>query len=136
RERGEAEERRRLAAERHAHGAETLLDLLLGLVGGLLRQRDMRPGVSADGVALRGHLLEYVGMPERVLADGEERRLDAMRGERAQHRGRGGRPRAVVEREHDLALAEKVVLLEVLEAEARAAGGVDLDHPRSAERAR
>ena len=38
------------------------------------------------------------------------------------------RPGAVVECQHDFALPQKIVGLEVLKAEARAAGRVDLDH--------
>ena len=70
-----------------------------------------------------------------VLADREEDRLDAFVGERLEHR-RSGRPRAVVEGQHDLMIAQEVELLEMLEAEARPAGGVDLDRARDAERVR
>ena len=96
----------------------------------------MRPGVRADGVAGRGHLLENFGMPAGVLADREEQRLGALVGQRLEHALGVARPRAVVERQHDLVVAQEVVGLEVLEAEAGAAGGVDLDHALDAERIR
>src|SRR5262249_44405678 len=51
-------------------------------------------------------------------------------GERGEHRGGVLRPGAVVEGEHHLALAQEIMALEVLEAEAGASRGVDLDHPR------
>ena len=59
-----------------------------------------------------------------------------MRVERREH-GRGVlRPGAVVEGQHDLAFAQEVVALEMLEAEARTAGGVDLHGPCDAQRIR
>ena len=70
-----------------------------------------------------------------MLADREEDRLDAFGGQRLEH-GRRGRPRAVVEGQHDFVVAQEVVLLEMLEAEARTAGGVDLDRAGDAERIR
>ena len=51
-------------------------------------------------------------------------------------RRRIARPRTVVEGQHDFLVAQEVVGLEMLEAEARAAGGVDLHHARDAERVR
>src|SRR6185369_16583693 len=50
-----------------------------------------------------------------------------------QHRGRVDRPRTVIEGQHDLLVGEEIELLEVLEAEAGTAGGVDLDHAGNAE---
>ena len=73
-------------------------------------------------------------MPRRVLADLEEGRLGAIVGQRLEHHRRVVRPRAVVEGQHDFLVAQEVVLLEVLGAEGRAAGGVDLDDARDAER--
>ncbi len=85
--------------------------------------------------ALR-NLLEDAGLVGRVLADREEDRARAMRGERVDHRHRALRPRAVVVGQHDLAGLEEVVLAEMLEAEAGPAGGVDLDRARNAKRVR
>ena len=86
--------------------------------------------MRADRVPGGGNLLEDAGLVGGVQADREEDRLGAVRGERGEHRRRVLRPGAVVEGENDLAFAQEVVGLEVLEAEAGAAGGVDFDHPR------
>ena len=89
--------------------------------------------MRADGMPGRGYLLEDAGLVGGMRADREEDRLGAMRGERGEHcRGVLG-PRAVIEGEHDLAFAQEIMALEVLEAEAGAAGGVDFDHPRDAQ---
>ncbi len=85
-------------------------------------------------MAGRGHLLEDSGLVGCVQADREEDRLGAVGGERRQHHLGVLRPGPVVEGQHDLALAQKVVALEMLEAEARAAGGVDLHGAGNAER--
>ena len=69
------------------------------------------------------------------LPIGKKIALHAFVGQRLEHRRRG-RPRAVVEGQHDFVVAQEVVLLEMLEAEARAAGGVDLDGAGHAERIR
>ena len=82
----------------------------------------------------RGHLLEKLGMVARMLADREEQTLGAFVRKRLQHRGRVTRPRTVVEGQHDFLVGEKIELLEMLEAEARPAGGVDLDHTADTER--
>ena len=95
----------------------------------------MAPGVGADRVTGGGDLLQDFRVIGRVLADDEEGGLHALIGERLQH-GRRGRPRAVVEGEQHFVVAQEVVLLEMLEAEARTAGGVDLDRARNAERIR
>ena len=96
----------------------------------------MRPGVRADGMAGRGHLPQNFGMIGGVLADREEHRLGAFIGERLEHGGRIGRPRAVVECQHDFLVGQEVELLEMLEAEARSAGGVDFHHAADAQRIR
>ena len=67
--------------------------------------------MRADGVAGGRHLLEDFGLLDRMLADREEDRLGAVRGERGQHRRRIHRPRAVVEGEHDFAGAQEVMAL-------------------------
>src|SRR5262249_49812548 len=140
--RREAEIGRRRAADRPAHGADALLDLVLGVVlyrFGLavdlavtlgLRQILVAPGMRTDGVPGGGNLLEDAGLVGGVQADREEDRLGAVRGERGEHCRGVLRPGAVVEGEHHLAFAQEVVGLEMLEAEAGAAGGVDFDHPR------
>ena len=93
----------------------------------------MRPGVRADGVACGGDLLENFRMIGRVLADREEHRLGAFVGQRLQHRRRG-RPRTVVEGQHDLLVGQEVELLVLQEAETRSARGVDHDGAADAER--
>src|SRR4029450_13973872 len=66
-------------------------------------------------------------------ADGEEDRLGAFVRKRLQYRRRG-RPRTVVEGEHDFLVGEEIELLVLQEAEAGAAGGVDHDNTADAER--
>ena len=83
-----------------------------------------------------GDLLEDAGLVGGVLADREEDRARAMRRERVDDRHRALRPRAVVVGEHHFAGLEEVMLPEMLEAETRTAGGVDLDRARDAERIR
>src|ERR1700729_3962881 len=94
-----AEERRGSRAQRQLDGTEAFLDLVLSLLLGefLAVQIGMRPGVRADGMAGRGHLLENLGMVARMLADREEQTLGAFVRERLQNRGRVSRPRPVVE---------------------------------------
>ena len=70
-------------------------------------------------------------MPSRVLADFEEGRFQTFVGQRLEH-CRGTGPRTVVEGQNDFLVVEEIVLLEMLEAESGAAGGVDLDNPREA----
>ena len=136
-QRREAEERRRrLAAERPFHRAESLLDFILALLLGqlLVDEGGVRPGVRADGVAGRHHLLEDFGIVGGVLADREEDAGGAFFRQRLQHRRRIHRPRTVVERQHHFLVAQEVELLEMLEAETGTAGRVDLDGAADAER--
>ena len=86
--------------------------------------------MATDRVPGPGHLLEDLGVPAGVLADREERGLDAVRRQRGEHRWRIVRPGSVVEGKHHLLIAEEIMLLEVLEPEARPAGSVDLHHAR------
>ena len=65
-----------------------------------------------------------------MLADLEECGFDAIVSESPQDCRGVLRPRAVVEGQHHFLIAKKIVLLEVFEAEAGAAGGVDLDNAR------
>ena len=122
-QRREAEERCGRTADGPAHGADALLDLVLGivLVGlGLavdqalalgLRQILVTPGMRADGVAGGGNLLEDAGLVGGMQADREEDRLGAVRGERGEHGRRVLRPGAVVEGQHDLAFAQEIMAL-------------------------
>ena len=80
--------------------------------------------------------LEDLGVPAGMFADREEQRLGALVGQRLEHGRRIARPRAVVEGQHDFVVLQEVVGLEVLEAEAGTAGGVDLDDAGNAERVR
>ena len=79
-------------------------------------------------MAGRGNLLEDAGLIGRVGADREKDRLGAVGGERGQDRRGVLGPGAVIEGQHDLAGAQEIMALEVLEAELRTAGGIDLDH--------
>src|SRR6266699_864011 len=90
----------------------------------------MGPSMAADRVPGLGHLLDKLGVPDGVLADREERRLDAVRRQCGEHGWRIVRPGSVVEGEHHLLVAEEIMLLEVLEPEARPASGVDLYYAR------
>src|SRR5262245_60976000 len=61
-------------------------------------------------------------------SDREEDRLGAVRRERGKHCLSVFRPGPIVEGQHHLTFAKEIMSLEVLEAKAWAAGGVDLDH--------
>src|ERR1700738_498753 len=71
----------------------------------------------------------YVG----VEADREKDGLGAVRGERGQDRRRVLWPGPVVESKHNLPFAQEVMRFEMLEAEAGATRGVDLDYARDTE---
>src|SRR5206468_11192207 len=116
-------------------GAKTLLDLFadLRLRHLLAVEMRVRPGMRADGVAGIVNLAEDFRVIGRVLADGEEDRLGALVRKRLQHGGRG-RPRTVVEGEHDFLVGEEIELLVLQEAEAGAACGVDYDSAADAKR--
>ena len=86
--------------------------------------------MGADGHAGLDHLLGDFRVPSGVLADLEKRRLQALVGQCLEHGGRVARPRAIVEGQNNFLVAQEVILLEVLEAEAGAAGRVDLDDAR------
>src|SRR5215208_2095613 len=73
-------------------------------------------------------------MPRGMLADGKEHSLGAMRRQGGQDGRRIARPRPVIERQYDFARPQEIVTLEVLETEAGAPGGVDLNNPRNTER--
>jgi hypothetical protein len=57
--------------------------------------------MAADRVTGGSHLLGDFGVPHRVLANLEERGLEAIVGERLEHGRRVVRPGAVVEGQHD-----------------------------------
>ena len=136
-QRGEAEERRRrLAAQRPFHGAESLLDFILALllVQLLVDEGGVRPGVRSDGMAGRHHLLEDFGIVGGVLADREEDAGGAFFRQRLQDRRRIHRPRTVVKRQNHFLVAQEVELLEMFEAETGTAGRVDLDGAADTER--
>ena len=65
-----------------------------------------------------GHLLENAGLVGGMQADGEEDRLRAVCGKRGKHRLGILGPGAVVESEHDLAFAQEIMALEMLEPKA------------------
>ena len=84
-------------------------------------------------MAGRDVLFQDLGMPAGVLADREEHGLGALVGQRLEHALGVAGPGAVVEGQHDLVVAQEVIGLEVLEAEAGRAGGVDFHHALDAE---
>ena len=112
------------------HGAHAHFDFLFGEfdIAGIRisRQVLVRPGVAADRHAGLSHHLGNFRMPGGVLADLEEGRLEALIGQRLDDGRRIARPRPVVEGQNDFVLVQEIVLLEVFEAECRAARGVDL----------
>ena len=83
--------------------------------------------MGADSHPGLDHLFGDFGMPHCVLADLKKRGFQTLIGESLEHRRRALRPGAIVKGQDDLLVAQEVVLLEVLEAESGAAGGVDLD---------
>jgi hypothetical protein len=86
--------------------------------------------MRADGHAGVDHLLGDLRMPGGVLADLEEGRLQTFVGQRLEHGRRVPRPGTIVEGQDDFLVAEEVILLEMLKAEAGTADGIDLDDPR------
>src|SRR3569832_2729223 len=113
------EERRWLGTQRQLDGAVAFFDLVLGkLLSHLLAiEVRMRPGMGADCVSGRSHLLEYFGMVGGVLADRKKHSLGAFVRKRLQHRGRIARPRTVVECQHDFLVGKENELLEKQKAE-------------------
>ena len=93
----------------------------------------VRPGVRTDGVAGRVDLLEDFRMIGGVLADRKKQPFGAFVRQRLQH-GRRGRPRTVVEGQHDFLVGEEIELLGLQEAEAGAARGGDHAQAADAER--
>ena len=127
------------------HGADSLLNLVLGVVfvrlslavheAGPLGLRKILVAPSMRTYRMPGscHLLKDLGVIGGMQADGEEKRLGAVGGERREHRGGIFRPRPVVEREHRLAFPQEIVCLKLLKAETGATCRVDLDDAGDAE---
>src|SRR5262245_61463181 len=92
--------------------------------------------MRTDRVSRCSYLFEDFRMPHSVLADGKEHSLRALICKRFEHCLGISRPWAVVESQHHLAVAKEIVSLELLEAEARAARGIDLNDTRDTERIR
>src|SRR5262249_2586822 len=112
--------------------ADAFFDLVLGFGRRFLDQVDVRPRVRTNRMTRRRDLPENLRMPDRVLADREERRLGALGCKCSEH-GRGvDRPRTIVEGQDALAWIEKVIGLEVLKSEAWTPGRVDLHHAGNA----
>ena len=130
---GEAEERRGGLGRGLADGRNGELDLSLGERGVEGPLIAVRPGVRADRMAAAGGLANQLGIGNCHAADDEEGRLGAMGIQCLQHRHGVGSQRPVVERQHDLAIGQEVVVLVLLLAEELSTRGVDLHDPRHAE---
>ena len=113
------------------HRAKAHLNFRLGLLDvlgvGIARQILVRPGMGAKRHAGREHLFGDLRMPACVLADLEEGGLQAFVGQRLEHGRRVARPGTIVEGQDDFLVAQEVILLEMLKAEAGTAGRVDFD---------
>ena len=94
----------------------------------------MRPGVGADRVAAPGYFAHHGRIGERHAPDQEERGACAFGFQRVEHGTRIGAQRAVVEGQHDLLVGQETDVGILLVAEAGAGHGIDLDHPRNAQR--
>ena len=93
----------------------------------------MRPSMRPDRVARSGHFLDHVRIGKRHLADHEEGGFSALVGKRFQD-GFGVRPhRAVVERQDNFTIVEKMLGIRLFAADFGAARGVDFDDARQAE---
>ena len=98
--------------------------------------RSLCDQVCADRHPGGDHPLGDLRMPARVLADLKEGRLQTFVGERLDDGHGVLRPGAVVKGQHDLLVAEEIVLLEMFEAKSGAARGVDFDNARESHPAR
>src|SRR5205809_5775451 len=79
------------------------------------------------------HLLEKTRVIRGMGPNRKEDGLDAVVGKRRKHVLRVFWPGAIIERQHNFAVAQEVVGLEKLRSEGGATGGVDFDSPGNAE---
>src|SRR5262249_26853756 len=129
-----AEERtNRLITKSNADGGNAVLDFVLALLLVQLRHIFMRALVRADGMAGSSDLFHDLRVPTRMLADRKEKRLGALVGQGLEYGRCMSGPRAVVERQDDFMVTQEIVSLEMLEAEAGSARGVDLDNAGNSE---
>src|SRR5260370_5514933 len=75
-------------------------------------------------------------MPHGMLADREEQGFGALRCQCLEHSRRIAGPWTVVESQHDFAVAQEVVSLELGEAKAWSSGGIDFNGAGNAKRRR
>ncbi len=100
-----------ILAERCFHRCDTLIDLLLGAVDRhVVHAQRMILGVGADGVAGIAELADTLGRFLGLVPDGEENRLDALRGEDFQNLIAVTRERAIVEGQHHFMIGERQCL--------------------------
>ena len=132
----EAEERRDRRRSGHVHGADAHFDLGLGLLDilgvGIFRQVLVRPGVAADVLPAATTSLVISGCQVACSPISKNVALRQLSASALSTAGVLLGPRAVVEGQHHFVVAQEIVLLEVLEAEGRAARRVDFDDARQA----
>jgi len=138
---GKAKERRarhigRDTMKRRFDRLDATVDFLRYLVGRDLRQVAVAPGMVSDGVASGSDPAHQRRMFLGRLADQEERRLHALRGQRCQRLLGRSRRWAVIESQHDLMIAERQRLWEVFQPDPRRRGGIDGEYARRAEHPR
>ena len=109
---GNAKERRQrfvgIGSERRLDRSDTVIDLRLGALDRhLVHGERMIPAMGADGVAGVAQLADAFRETLRHLADQEEVRLDALRGENGEDLIAVARQRSVVERQHHLMVPER-----------------------------
>src|SRR5215831_10360613 len=90
--------------------------------------------MAADRHSGSSELFSQIGSPSRVFADFEERRLGAVVLQRLEHHRRVSRPGAIVEGQNHFPIAQKIILLEMLGSERRAACRINLNDSREPER--
>jgi hypothetical protein len=93
----------------------------------------MSKTMVGHGVAFRKLAPCQFRVGRRVSADQKEGGEDTFPPERVEHRGCRARPRAIVERKHDLLVGEGQGRGKVLAADARRRGSVDPDDPGGGE---
>src|SRR5262245_10673339 len=90
--------------------------------------------MTADRHSGGSELFSQIRSPSCVLADLEECRLGAVVQQRFEHHRRVSRPGAIVEGQNYFPIAQKIILLEVLGSERRAACRINLNDSREPER--